>query len=151
MAAIIAAVISAAATAGSAYYGSQAAKKAGKKKQTGTTTPTFTPQGQAVQDQMLRLLFNNLSSTPQNFQSFMQTGPQPAMNQSDIPFNQRRLLNLPTGLPQVVPSNVSPQLVAALQKLGIAPAGSVRAGTLPPGTQPAGPAFPAAPMTGPRR
>lgn len=151
MAAIIAGVITAAAAAGSSVYATKAAQKAGKKSSKGTNMPVATPQGQAAQDQVLRLLFERMGQKPQSMQDYMQNGPQAAMNLQDIPFHQRELLGLGSGLPAVYPSSIPPNLIQALQGLGItppSPPGSIFQGQLPPGVT--GPPSPN-PMTGPRR
>lgn len=147
MAAIIAGVVSAVAAVASTGYGissAEKAKKAAKKGSKRDTTPTFTPQGQAMQDQMLRLLFQRMSGTPQSAADYMSRGPQPVTSLNDIPFNQRKLLGAGTGLPQVSPANVSPQVLAALERLGIRQPGGTQAPSqaLPGSLRPTPPRIP---------
>ncbi len=137
MAAIAAAVAVSATVAATAASAVSAAKKAkaAKKGITQTSVPEMTPMGEAIQGTMVRLLMNRLNKPPQSFQDYMKAGPQAPLDMNTLSYSERNTYGLPPndyGI-RVQPSNVSPRLITALQKLGLAPSGGaeIRQGETP--------------------
>lgn len=121
MAATVAAIVAGVATAAGAGLSAAGQAKGKKTKTTSTKMPELTPQGQVLQEILLRALLQRASQPPQTMQQFAQEGPRASMPNAlaGLTPNEQTLMGLPGIATPATQPNVSPWLLQALQKMGV--------------------------------